>query len=82
MVRIPAGFDFGTISARRFAVNVTGLSTSPARNRRCVFNGAAEAKMSAGAPFRIWVSSALEPAKLKFCAGSNVLNTSVNEAAA
>ena len=45
-------------------MNVTGLSTSPARKRRCVLSGAAEAKMSAGAPFRICVSSAFEPAKL------------------
>jgi hypothetical protein len=59
-----AGFDFGTIRTSRFAVNVTGLSAIPALNRRCVLSGAAEAKMSAGAPFRICVSSAFEPAKL------------------
>ena len=61
---MPAGFDFGTISARRLAVNVTGLSTSPALNSRSAFSGAAEAKMSAGAPFRICVSSVFDPAKL------------------
>ena len=61
---MPAGLDFGTMSASRLAVNVTGLSTIPALNSRCVLRGAAEAKMSAGAPFRIWVSSAFDPAKL------------------
>ena len=61
---MPAGFDFGTISASRFAVNVTGLSTMPAAKSRCVLSGAAEAKMSAGAPCRICVSSTFEPAKL------------------
>ena len=79
---IPAGFDFGTISASRLAVNVTGLSTRPAANSRCVLTGLAEAKMSAGAPFLICVSSTLEPAKLYFGALSKAWKTSVNEAAA
>jgi hypothetical protein len=77
-----AGFDFGTIRASRFEVKVTGLSTSPCPKRRCVFRGAAEAKISAGAPFRICVSSVFEPAKLYRCAGSNDRKTSVSEAAA
>ena len=66
---IPAGFDLGVISASRLAVNVTGLSTSPALKSRWVFSGAAEAKMSAGAPFLICVSSVFEPAKLYVWAG-------------
>ncbi len=47
-------------------MNVTGLSTRPAANSRCVLSGAADAKMSAGAPFLICVSSTFEPAKLYF----------------
>ena len=39
-----AGFDFGTIRARRFEVNVTGLPTRPCLNNRCVLSGAADAR--------------------------------------
>jgi hypothetical protein len=47
-----------------------------------VLSGAAAAKRSAGAPFRICVSSVFDPAKLYFGAGSKARNTSVSEAAA
>ena len=63
-MRTPAGFDLGTIKARRFEVKVTGFATCPCVNSLCVLSGAADAKMSAGAPLLICVSRAFEPAKL------------------
>ena len=81
-MRISAGFDLGTISASRFDVNVTGFSTCPCVKSRCVLSGAADAKMSAGAPLRICVSRAFEPAKLYRWFGSNARKTSVSDAAA
>lgn len=47
-----------------------------------MFRGAADAKMSAGAPLRIWVSSVFDPAKLYLWAGSSARNASVSDAAA
>jgi hypothetical protein len=72
----------GTISASRFAVNVTGFSTSPSWNRRCVLTGDAAAYRSAGAPFRICVSSVVELPKLYLGCESNALNASVSDEAA
>lgn len=82
IVLMRAGFDLGTMSASRFAVKVTGFPTSPSRWRRCALRGAAAAKRSAGAPFRICVSSVPELPKLYSCPGSNLPNASVSEDAA
>ena len=61
---MPAGFDFGTITVRRLKARNLGFSTRPSRYSSWVKFGAAEAKTSAGAPWRIWSARVFEPAKL------------------
>ena len=82
MLWIPAGFDFGTTITSVLRVKLTGLSTKPCGNSSAGMSVFAEAKTSAGAPFRICVASAFEPANEYVCVLSIAGKTSVSDAAA
>src|ERR1700730_18475663 len=85
------GLPAATATSSLFLAKVTGVSTRPASTNFCMFLVSADANTSAGAPWVIWVTRALEPAKLyvnvrpELAAVSLVLaalNAPVNDAAA
>ena len=82
MLLMFAGFDFGTTITSVLRVKLTGLSTKPCWKSSAGMSVFAEAKTSAGAPLRICVASAFEPANEYFSLLSNAGNTSVSDAAA
>ena len=55
-------FDFGTTTTSALRVKLTGLSTKPCWKSCAGISVFAEANTSAGAPLRICVASAFEPA--------------------
>src|SRR5262245_61316963 len=82
MFWILAGFDFGTTITNVLRVKLTGLSTNPCWNSCAGMSVFADANTSAGAPLRICVANAFDPANEYFSRESSAGNTSVSDAAA
>src|SRR5579884_116129 len=85
------GLPGATAISSLFRANVTGVSTRPAVTSLFMLVWSADAKTSAGAPCWIWVTSALDPAKLDLRSSSGLarmrpvfaeLNAPVSDAAA
>src|SRR4051812_10504773 len=80
--RTRPGVVLGTRRTKTFVANVRGRVHSPARKRSRASVNEAEAKTSAGAPRRICVSRAFEPAKLNDGSESMARKAPRSEAAA